>query len=133
MLFRSRRPLVRPDPWGTEIDEALQQDDAVPVCHHCLAEQPEGVHFCPECGTATGVCTNLLPFDYLFTLGETLRIGSSGRFRVTPVTVAGFLLLSLAEYAIFAPLYWYFLVQNIFRLQDQPVAPPPVGPPLAAE
>jgi hypothetical protein len=28
-----------PDPWGEEIDNALNQEDAVPLCHHCLAPQ----------------------------------------------------------------------------------------------
>ena len=123
----------RPDPWGKEIEDALHRDDAVALCHHCLAEQPEGVHFCPECETATGACTNLLPFDYLFTLGETLRIGSCGRFRVTPITVTGFFIISLVQYAIFAPVYWYFLLRNLSQMENPTVAPPADPTPLPAE
>jgi hypothetical protein len=70
------------------------------------------VDFCPECGAPVGTYTNWLPFPYLFSLGHTVRLGASGDFERTPVTLAGFWLLGLIEYTALAPLYWYRLLRG---------------------
>jgi hypothetical protein len=64
---------------------------------------------------------------YLFALGDGLRTGTTGRFAVTPLTVAGYLILSTCEYLVFAPIYWFFLIRNIRRLEEETVQTlPPV-------
>jgi hypothetical protein len=129
-----RQTAIQPEPWGLDVDEAIHREDAVPVCHHCFAPQPAGTHFCPECGKASDPCTNLLPFDYLFSVGELVRTGATGNFRVTPFSVIGYVLLSMVEYAIFAPIYWFFLLRNVSRIQHLGPAPgPPPAPTSDAE
>jgi hypothetical protein len=68
------------------------------------------------------------PYLYLFSLGEVLREGTSGRVRKSWLTVAGYVILSLAEYVIFAPIYWFFLFRNLSRKEEQQTAEsvPPV-------
>ncbi len=102
-----------PDLWSTDEDEAVQQPEAVPLCPHCLSLQEEEREFCAACGSATGLYNNLNPYLYIFSLGEVLRLGTYGRIKKNPVTVAGYLLLSVAEYNVFAPLYWYFFFRNL--------------------
>jgi len=103
-----------PDPWDDQVTEAMENDDAIPLCHHCLAPHSAAADFCPECGAAVGVYTNLLPFPYLFSVGHALRIGAFGNFKRSPLTVAGFLALGFIEYSVFAPFYWFRLLRNIF-------------------
>src|SRR4030095_895104 len=64
-----------PDPWDAQVDEALRQPEVVEACHHCFAAQPYGAKFCVECGSTVGPYNNLLPFEYIFSMGETLRTG----------------------------------------------------------
>jgi hypothetical protein len=54
-------------------------------------------------------------------MGHTLRLGTSGEFKRTPLTVVGFFLFSLAEYGIFAPVYW---IAFMSRSSGQPPAEP---------
>jgi hypothetical protein len=121
-----------PDPWGEQIAADLAEGNCTPVCHRCLTPHDSMLNFCPECGAPVGKYTNLLPFPRLFSLGHTLRIGTSGGFKRTPLIVGGFILLAIAEYAIFAPVYWVMLFRNI--LQQRRVDPrtgpqPPVSNP----
>lgn len=106
---------VTPDPWGQEIAQALESPQASPVCPHCQCPHEPNRWFCPECGRAVGEYNNLNPYLYLFSLGEVLREGTSGRVRRSWLTVTGYILLSLVEYAVFAPVYWFFLFRNLAR------------------
>jgi hypothetical protein len=78
----------RPDPWSDEVAAEIAKDDAVPLCHRCLAPHDSSVNFCPDCGAPVGAYTNWLPYPYLFSIGHTLRIGASGDFRRSPLTIA---------------------------------------------
>jgi hypothetical protein len=120
---------VTPDPWGPELDLAIQNDELPPSCVHCSATYSETDHFCPGCGAAVGDYNNCNPYLYVFSLGEVLRLGTSGRFRVNWLTVGGFLLLS-TEYACFAPVYCIFFFLNLGGSPAKPVDEPP---PLATE
>ncbi len=104
-----------PEPWDEQVTAEL--DEAVPICCRCLERHSPDLHFCPECGAPVGTYTNLLPFEYLFSLGDLLRIGTTGIIHRTPFTVLGFIAVSLVEYTIFAPLYWFMLLRNIERLR----------------
>ncbi len=116
---------THPDPWGSEIDEALQAPDALPVCHHCFAQQDEETWFCRECGAAIGPYNNYMPFIYVFSEGEVLRNGVNNRFTVNFITIGGYVLLSLCMYLVFAPVYWYYLFRNLSQRSD--LAPPRVA------
>lgn len=104
---------VSPDPWGPEVAEALEQPDATPLCPRCQCPHELNHWFCPECGHSVGDYNNFSPYLYLFSLGEVLRDGTSGRFRKSWLTVTGYLMLSLIEYVVFAPIYWFFLFRNL--------------------
>lgn len=109
-----------PDPWGSEVSAALDENQATPLCPNCLTPHEEADHFCRECGGPVGPYTNLLPFPYLFSIGHMLRSGTSGSFRRSPVPVIGYFLVAIVEYAVFAPVYWVFLIKNMLQLRDRP-------------
>jgi hypothetical protein len=107
-----RRPLP-PDPWDEQVSADLAEGNGAPICHRCLAAHDAMADFCPDCGASVGKYTNWLPYPYVFALGHTLRIGTSGTFRRSPLTIAGFIILSIAEYAVFAPFYWLRFFLNL--------------------
>ena len=115
------------EPWDHQTAAALAQEDARPLCCRCLQPHEEDVDFCPECGAPVGTYTNLLPFTYLFSVGDVLRVGTSGAFHRTPLTVVGFFLLGLAEYTILAPFYWFMFFRNLGRQQHEASPPNTVG------
>ncbi len=125
----------QPDPWSEEVAAEIAKDDAVPLCHRCLAPHDSQVDFCPDCGAPVGPYTNWLPYPYLFSIGHTLRIGASGDFRRSPLTIAGFLLLGMVEYALFAPVYWFMLLKGLsVRCQSEPPSDlPPQDAPSAGD
>lgn len=122
-FFTGPRP---PDPWDAQVTADLETEEVKPLCHRCLAPHEPGVYFCPGCGAPVGMYTNWLPFPYIFSLGHVLRQGASGDFRRTPITLGGFWLLSLAEYTVLAPVYWY----RLYRSQRQPQRTTPTPEPL---
>ena len=125
----------QPDPWSEEVAAEIAKDDAVPLCHRCLAPHDSQVDFCPDCGAAVGPYTNLLPYPYLFSIGHTLRIGTSGDFRRSPLTIVGFFCLGIVEYALFAPVYWFMLLKGLSAHgpSGPPSDPPPIEPPSAGD
>lgn len=104
---------AQPDPWDAQIADAISEPGVQPLCHRCLTPNDPEADFCSECGATIGQYTNWLPYPYIFSLGHTLRIGTAGEFRRSPLTVFGFLLLPLAEYAIFAPIYWIIFLLHL--------------------
>ena len=108
-----------PDPWDDEVSQAMENDEAVPLCPHCLTSHEHTQHFCLKCGGPVGAYTNLMPFEYCFSVGHLLRIGTDGNFRRSPLLILGFIILSTAEYAIFAPFYWLRLLLNLSRMTEQ--------------
>ena len=117
---------TRPDPWNEEVAAAIAGENGVPLCHRCLAPHDPLVNFCAECGAPVGDYTNLLPYPYLFSIGHTLRIGTEGNFRRSPLVVAGFFLFGIAEYALLAPVYWFLFLKNLSRQSRS--GPPPESP-----
>jgi hypothetical protein len=110
-----QQAIPSPDPWSQEVQDALQRDDTLPLCPQCLAPQPQETWFCAECGQSIGPYNNLNPYLYIFSLGDLFRSGVTGRLRRGPLVVLGFLLLSLSEYIIFAPYYWFLFFRNLKR------------------
>lgn len=118
-----------PDPWDETTAAQLQQDEAAPLCHHCLAPQDASTDFCRECGTPVGPYTNWLPFPQLFSIGHVLRTGTSGDFKRTPLTILGFLIFSFEQYLLFAPIYWIVFLRRILGQRPQaPSTQPPAAP-----
>jgi len=121
----------RPDPWDEDVAAEVAKDETPALCHRCLAPHHSLADFCPECGAPVGTYTNWLPYPYLFSIGYTLRVGTSGDFKRSPLSILGFFLLSLVEYSIFAPIYWFMFLKSLFRrdrdhaqLTSQPQLPP---------
>jgi hypothetical protein len=112
------------DPWGEQISTDVESPEATPVCHRCLSEHDSLVHFCPRCGAAVGECNNVLPFEQLFSEGEVFRNGTSHHLPRRPLIVSGYVLLSLAAYSIFAPVYLYFFFRNLLQTRE----PAPLEP-----
>jgi hypothetical protein len=112
---------LKADPWGEAVATQIEAPDSAPVCHRCFIEHSDYAHFCPQCGAAVGDFNNLMPYEYVFSEGEVLRNGTALNTRRSIPVIVGYLLLSLAAYAIFAPVYWYFLLRNFFRGEREPV------------
>ncbi len=115
-----------PDPWGDEIDKAINSDDAIPLCHHCLTPQEHTGWFCPECGATVGPYCNYMPYIYVFSEGEVLRAGVTERLRRRPLITLGYLLFSLGAFTVAAPIYWFFLFKNLRRNEGGPPEAPPI-------
>ena len=108
---------IAPDPWDQTVELGIHQPEALPVCHHCFSPHEHDKWFCSECGAAVGPYNNYLPYVDIFSQGEMLRAGTNGHVRQNFLTVAGYFLISLNLYFVFAPVYWYFLFRN-FRKQS---------------
>lgn len=119
-----------PDPWDETVAAEIECESATPLCHRCLTPHHPSANFCPDCGATVGEFTNWLPYPYLFSIGHTLRIGTSGEFKRSRLTVMGFLLFSVVEYALFAPVYWILFLARLPKTRQQQSAdgpPAPVG------
>jgi hypothetical protein len=119
LIWSVRRCVPRPDPWDEATAMALEQEDATPVCHQCLAPYAVNQWFCQQCGRSVGAYNNLLPYVYIFSLGEGLRTGTMGSFRRTRSNIVGFVLASVCQYFVFAPVYWFLLARNLRRLRAE--------------
>jgi hypothetical protein len=103
----------KPDPWDAEVELRLADPETREACHHCSTPQEPGAWFCGNCGRAVGPYNNLMPYLNVFSEGEVFRNGASGRFRNQPVILIGYFLISLGSYALFAPIYWFFLLSRL--------------------
>jgi hypothetical protein len=113
-----KQPATSPDPWDKEIEKAIHEPDAVELCHRCFDPVAPNTWFCPKCGSAVGSCNNLMPFVCFFSQGEILRNGINDNLPRSPLIIAGYLLFSLCNYFIFAPIYWVLLFRNLKRKRE---------------
>lgn len=114
----AKQPPTSPDPWDKEIEIALHEPEAVEVCHRCFDPVTPNSWFCRRCGCAVGPYNNLMPFILVFSQGEVLRNGVNDKLPRNAFIVAGYLLVSLCMYAIFAPIYWIFLFRHLKRQKE---------------
>jgi hypothetical protein len=114
-----RNAPVRPDPWDAEFEQKMQDPDTLEFCHHCSTPQPPGAWFCEHCGSAVGPYNNLMPYVCVFSQGEVFRNGVTDKLAASPLTIVGYLLYSLGNYLVFAPIYWFFLFKNLKRLKRE--------------
>ena len=110
---------ITPDPWSAEITASLELPDAQPICHRCLTAYPDDAWFCEHCGSAVGPYNNLMPYVHVFSEGEVFRNGVNDRMNASPLIIGGYFLASLASYHIFAPVYWFWFIQNLTRLKAE--------------
>ena len=115
------------DPWGRDTDESVNQEDAVPLCHHCLTPQQHSGWFCPQCGATVGPYCNYMPYVYIFSQGEVLRAGVTERMRRSRLIAIGYVLVSLGMCAVAAPIYWFLLFRHLRRSNEPPVEVPPLA------
>lgn len=123
-----------PDPWGPEVAAAMEEPDATAICPHCQCPHEATRWFCPECGRTVGQFTSLMPPLYYLELGDVFREGTRGKFRVSFLTVAGFVFFGLAGFVLIAPLFflypiylWLFF-RNLSRQKNAVEDEPPVIP-----
>jgi hypothetical protein len=109
----------KPDPWDAEIGRRLEEPEAVEICHHCFTQQPPNAWFCEHCGSAVGPYNNIMPYLNVFSEGEVFRNGATDKLRTKPLVIAGYLLFSLSAYAVFAPVFWFFLFKNLKRAREE--------------
>jgi hypothetical protein len=102
---------IPPDPWSQEVDLAVRAKDAIPVCINCLYPQQGHRWFCPHCGFPVGEYNTAMPYLQIFSLGELLRRGVVGPPEKGFTLKLGFFLYSF-EYALLAPIYWFWLVRK---------------------
>ena len=114
-----REAPVKPDPWDAEVEQKLSDPETAEVCPYCLTPQPFTAWFCGHCGKAVGPYNNLMPFLNVFSEGEVLRNGTTGRFRNRPLVLIGYVLITLGINPFFAPIYWFFLLSNLKRPSDK--------------
>src|SRR5581483_4322951 len=72
-----RNAPCRSDPWDDSISQEIDREETQPLCHRCLEPHKVPEHFCPKCGAPVSEYTNLMPLDYCYSIGHTLRIGAS--------------------------------------------------------
>jgi hypothetical protein len=105
----------RPDPWDAEPEIDVNSRDTHPLCTRCLCQLKETDWFCSACGKAASPTTNMMPFLESLSLGDVLRQGTDGPIRKNLLSIAGYMALSMTNYLIFAPIYWWRLFRNIRR------------------
>ena len=112
---------ARPDPWDSDVARAIEEGSAEPLCYHCLAPQKQIRWFCPECGTAVGPYNNYDPYLGVFSEGQLLRTGVLDQLPRRALIIIGYVILPFAFFAIFAPIYWYFLFRNLSQSRTPPI------------
>lgn len=102
----------RPNPWSPEIEAAVRERTAVPLCHNCLHPQEGHRWLCSHCGFPCGEYVVLMPYLSNFVIGEVLRQGVMGSPERRPGVQLFLVLFSLLQYTIFAPFYWFWMVRR---------------------
>ena len=110
-----RESPVKPDPWDNAVGQQMQSPDTPEACRHCSTPQASGAWFCPHCGSAVGPYNNLMPYLHVFSEGEALRSGVSGRCRNRTLIGIGVFLVTLSINPLFTPIYLVLLLVNLKR------------------
>jgi hypothetical protein len=124
------RGRTKPDPWGPEIEEEIQNGDAQPLCSRCLTPHSEDCEFCENCGLPVGPYVNWSPYLYIFSLGDALLTGVTRKFVVKPLTVIGYVVLAIWQYTLFAPFFLFRFFRHLPQadtiLPESGDKPPPI-------
>src|SRR5215203_3437622 len=98
---------AHPDPWPPEVDAAIKDPCAEALCISCLYPQELHQWFCPHCGYPTGDFVPVMPYLQIFPVAEVLRRGVIGPPERRVGVQLFLIVLSITQYAVFAPLYWF--------------------------
>ena len=101
-----------PDPWPEEIDLAVKDRGAIPVCVNCLYPQEGHRWLCPHCAFPTGEYVTTMPYLQVFAVGEFFRRGVIGPPAMGFIGLAAFVFYSASQYAPFAPIYWFWMIRR---------------------
>lgn len=112
-----------PNPWDEQVEQSIQEPDATPICRRCLQPHDENARYCAHCGLPVDALVPLSPFHQVFAIGDVLLTGTQRKFPVNWMTISGYVLLSMAQYLIFAPFYWFFLLRNVRRIRAESKLP----------
>jgi hypothetical protein len=104
-----------PNPWPEELDEVVNQHDCKVICPRCITPQHNQAWFCPKCGAAVVPYNNTMTFLNVFSTGEMLRAGTGTHLKKTPLVMIGYLMVSLVEYLLFAPIFLYRFFRNWYQ------------------
>jgi hypothetical protein len=115
---------VRPDPWPESSQPPGESAEELTVCPRCLTPHSTDRDFCETCGLPVGVCTNLSPYLYLFSVGDGLRTGAFGKFPIRVSTLLGYVLVPLCVLGPLVLIYWPFFLYRVFRNIDRMVTGP---------
>ena len=111
----ARKALSReshPDPWTAEIDAAIKDPAAVPLCVNCLFPQEPHRWFCPHCAFPTGDYVPLMPYLYIFPSAEILRRGVMGPPERRVGVQLFLIVFAFSQYSVFAPIYWFWMYRR---------------------
>ena len=76
--LRQMAAAAPPDPWPAEVDRAIREKDAIPVCVNCLQPQSGHQWFCPQCAHPSGEFVATMPYLTAFVNGALFRQGVMG-------------------------------------------------------
>jgi hypothetical protein len=107
-----RRLPVTANPWPADVEAAVNDPDAVPLCFNCLAPQDPPRWFCRHCGHPTGENVAVMHFLYIFLIGEMYRRGVNGPPEKSAWMSAFLAFASISFYGLFAPVYWFWLLRK---------------------
>lgn len=85
------------------------EEDSLPICLNCLALQEKEAYFCTECGAPVGDLTNIMPYEYVLSMGDGFRRWVDPNTKLTPLKTTALILASFAAFSILAPFYWHRL------------------------
>jgi hypothetical protein len=111
-LVRSLACRSHPDPWPAEVEAEVRSREARPLCLNCLFPQERQRSFCPHCGVTTHEFAVVMPYMQIFPVGDMLRSGVSGPPEPRWGVQVFLVLVSLTQYSIFAPVYWYWMFRR---------------------
>jgi hypothetical protein len=97
------------DPWPHDIDLSVKAKGAIPLCTNCLFPQVDRRWFCPHCSFPCGEFVATMPYLQIFPVGELFRRGVIGPPEKGIGQKLFLVLYSLAQYSLFAPVYWYWM------------------------
>ena len=146
IILRWRKITPQPDPWDSEIENSVQQSDAVEVCHRCFTLQPDNAWFCEHCGSAVGPYNNLMPYVKVFSEGEVYRNSMSDKHRSNALVAIGYALIFIPTYVglmvvmsfgikimatVYCGFFWFLLFKNFKRQHAEKISnEPPDAPHL---
>lgn len=110
-FLRSLWDVDEPNPYGTVEFIEKGEGPEIALCLNCLAPECGHQWICAECGWPSSFYGSQMPFIDVYCMGALFRSGVDGSVELTKFRIIGLIVYSIANYHIFAPLYWYWVFQ----------------------